>query len=220
MDSIWLGSGEVQEGDDVWRRWGRGVSGDASGAHGNAERLELFVEVLGAVVVIQVIAESKAAAGFDVGGEVVDVEGFFGCEAECVGGVAIHAGAGFHVAHFVGIDGFREMLEYRVAEADEPAVDRADVGEQDQAEAACGQGFGKAPRVRHRLKDVFVEGSHLVGGTGKGEILLHRAEEFVLAAVAGLQGIAVVFDTVFCVGSVEVLAVVEFLHRRIEVEGE
>ena len=97
-------------------------------------------EGLVVVEVVLVGAEAELVAGGDVGGEVVDVEGFPGNQRIFLDGVSVDFRLGFNGIDLVGEDGAVKEGELRVGLEDPGAVDGVGVGEKDEAVAGGVEG--------------------------------------------------------------------------------
>lgn len=123
--------------------------------------------------------EAEFFAGFDVLGEVVDVEGFGGGEVEFADGVLVDVGARFDGADLVREDGALEKGEVGELLEDPGAVEGVGVGEEDEGVVFGGEFFDGVPHGLVGGEDVppgedelFVGGVAFEGFEGPGDVVV------------------------------------------------
>ena len=90
-------------------------------------RRALFQRFMVAVIVLMAV-KSMAPPCFDVGGQVIDVKGFFGHQFVAFDRRLIKAVERFHAADFMRHHGAMEVREHRIGFIDPGVMDGIDVG--------------------------------------------------------------------------------------------
>ena len=148
-------------------------------------------------------AEAEAIAGLDVGGEVVDVEGFAGDEFVGIDGVMVDFILGFDGSDLEGIDTAFETTKDLVVLKNPRAVDGVGVGEEDQAVSVGLEFFDGAP---HRL----VGCENILPSVNEVLVVHFNAEDFEGPGDVFFGGNMATFEVVFTLEE-SVEAVVDIL---------
>lgn len=133
------------------------------------------------VEVVLVAAEAEFAAGGDVLGEVVDVEGCFGFEVVELEGGFVDGGFGFEGTDFVGEDAAIEEVHDGVGLLNPGAVDDVDVGEEEEAQSGGFHGGDGLPHGLDGLKDGTPGVAECAGATGEVEFSRGPTDEFIFS---------------------------------------
>lgn len=98
-----------------------------------SERNSSLFQLIVLLMIVLMALKPEAFSGFDIGGEIVDVEGVLGNELIALDGALVKSIVRFHAANFIRHHRSMKMCEHGEGFVNPGMVDRIDVGKKDES---------------------------------------------------------------------------------------